>query len=64
MENKDLEFDLWDPAYSEYQPLRDDIKQEIQNLMKPLDKKSDEDTGFCASVIRKMMPCKLIGQNG
>lgn len=54
MENKDFEFD---PVYSEYTPLSDDIKEEIQKLFKPEKK---EDTGFAASLIRKLMPCNLM----
>lgn len=53
MENKDFEFD---PVYSEYMPLSDDIKKEVQKLFKPEKK---EDTGFVASIIRKLMPCNL-----
>ena len=53
MENKDLEFDI----YSEYNPLSEEIKDEIQKLFKPEQK---EDTGFCASIIRKLMPCNIL----
>ena len=56
LENKDLEFDYFDPVYSEYQPLREDIKKEIQGILKPEKKKK---TGLVASLIRKMMPCNL-----
>lgn len=59
MENKDLEFDIYseyNPLYSEYNPLSKEIKDEIQKLFKP---ERHEDTGFCASIIRKLMPCKL-----
>jgi len=59
MENKDLEFDYeYSMAYSEYNPLSDEIKQEIQKIAEPERK---EDTGFCASLIRKLMPCRLMG---
>lgn len=58
MENKDLEFDYeYSMAYSEYNPLSQEIKKEIQSIMQPENK---EDTGFCASLIRKLMPCKLL----
>lgn len=52
-ENRDFEFD---PIYSEYTPLSDDIKEEIQKLFKP---EKLENTGFAASIIRKLMPCNL-----
>ncbi len=60
MENKDLEFDIYSeysPVYSEYNPLSEEIKDEIQKLFKPEQK---EDTGFCASIIRKLMPCNIL----
>ncbi len=57
MENKDLEFDYFDPVYSEYTPLSEEIRNEIKSLFKP---ETKEDTGFCASIIRKLMPCNLL----
>lgn len=57
MENKDLEFDYFDPVFSEYQPLRDDVRKEIQSILKPEEK---ENFGLVASLIRKMMPCNLV----
>ncbi len=57
MENKDLEFDYFDPVYSEYQPLREDVRKEIQSILKPEKK---ENAGLVASLIRKMMPCNLV----
>lgn len=62
MENKELEFDQWDyeysPVYSEYNPLSEEVKQEIQSILKP--ERKEENTGLCASLIRKLMPCKLV----
>lgn len=55
MENKEFEFD---PAYSEYNPLSDEIRNEIQNILKP--ERKEEDTGLCAALIRKLMPCRLV----
>lgn len=63
MENKDLEFDYFDPMYSEYQPLRDDVRKEIQNIQDTLKNKKKENFGFSASLIRKMMPCNLMQDN-
>ena len=60
MENKDLEFDYFDPMYSEYQPLREDVRQEIQNIQKVLKPEKMENMGLVASLIRKMMPCNLV----
>lgn len=56
MENKDLEFDF-DPVYSEFNPLSEEVKKEIQSIIEPERK---EDTGLCAALIRKLMPCKLV----
>ncbi len=52
MENKDADFEF-DPAYSEFNPLSEEIKKEIQNIVEPERK---EDTGICAAIIRSMMP--------
>ena len=57
MENKELEFEF-DPVYSEYHPLSEEVKQEIQSILKP--ERKEENTGLCASLIRKLMPCKLV----
>ncbi len=57
MENKELDFEF-DPVYSEYNPLSEEIKNEIQNILKP--EKHEENTGLCAMIIRKLMPCKLL----
>ncbi len=57
MENKELEFEF-DPVYSEYNPLSEEVKQEIQSILKP--ERKEENTGLCASLIRKLMPCKLV----
>ena len=60
MENKDLEFDYFDPVYSEYQPLRDDVRKEIQSIQGALKPEKKENFGLVASLIRKMMPCNLV----
>lgn len=57
MASKDLEFDYFDPAYSEYNPLSEEIQNEIKSILRP---ETKEDTGFCASIIRKLMPCNLL----
>lgn len=57
MENQDNEFEYFDPAYSEYNPLSEEIRNEMKKLMHPEKK---ENTGFCASLIRKLMPCNLV----
>ncbi len=59
MENKEFEFDYFDPVYSEFNPLSDEIKKEIQKLIEP---KKEEDKGFCPLVIRKLMPVQIIQQ--
>lgn len=60
MENKtfDQSYFEFDPAYSEFNPLSEEIKNEIQSILKS-DKK-EENTGLCAALIRKLMPCKLV----
>ena len=55
MENK--EYFEFDPAYSEFNPLSEEVKKEIQSIIEPERK---EDTGLCAMIIRKLMPCKLV----
>lgn len=60
MENKDLEFDYFDPVYSEYQPLREEVRKEIQNIEGILKPEKKENPGLVASLIRKMMPCNLV----
>lgn len=53
MEHNDFNFEF-DPYYSEFHPLSQEIQEELKGLIKPEKK---EDTGFCASIIRKLMPC-------
>ncbi len=60
MENKDLEFDYFDPVFSEYQPLRDDVRKEIQSIQGAIKNEKKENMGLVASLIRKMMPCNLV----
>ena len=59
MENKEFEFDYFDPIYSEYNPLSDEIKNEIQKL---IESKKEKDGHFCPLVIRKLMPVQIIQQ--
>lgn len=60
MENKAFEqsYFEFDPAYSEFNPLSEEIKNEIQSILKP--EKKEENTGLCAAFIRKLMPCNLL----
>lgn len=56
MENK--EYFEFDPVYSEFNPLSEEVQKEIKNILAP--KKKEENTGLCAMIIRKLMPCKLV----